>query len=211
MLGQQYQAQLQQGLDSLGLSLSQTQIAKLHSYLLLFEKWNKAFNLSAIRDMHAMVSLHLLDSLAVAPHLQGRTWLDVGTGGGLPGIPLAITFPDYHFTLLDSAGKKTRFLHQIVQSLALENVTVINDRVEAVSLNDKVDGIISRAFASLTDMIQCCQHLLGEGGSFWAMKGQIPHAELREIEKDYIVSNVIPLSVPGVEAERCLVVIRPQE
>lgn len=197
------------GAQQLGLDLKTHQIDQLLAYLSLFEKWNQAFNLSAIREPAAMVKLHLLDSLSIAPVLVGESFIDVGTGGGLPGIPLAIRFPQKHFTLLDSAGKKTRFLFQVKQELGLDNVSVENRRVEQFTPNPKFDGVISRAFASLPDMVESCAHLLNEGGRFWAMKGQIPVDELREIEASYILEHCHSLQVPGVEAQRCLLVMKP--
>lgn len=197
------------GAQQLGLDLKTHQIDQLLAYLHLFDKWNHAFNLSAIREPTAMVKLHLLDSLSIAPVLQGESFIDVGTGGGLPGIPLAIRFPQKHFTLLDSAGKKTRFLFQVKQELGLENVVVENRRVEQFRPNRGFDGVISRAFASLPDMVESCAHLLNEGGRFWAMKGQIPVDELRELEKNYTLEHCHSLQVPGVEAQRCLLVMKP--
>lgn len=197
---------------NLGLNISDHQYDQLMDYLALFIKWNKAYNLSAIRNPRDMVVLHLLDSLAVAPSLLERTAgfntariLDVGTGGGLPGIPLAILFPEIQFTLLDSAGKKMRFLFQVATSLGLDNVVVENQRAEAFQPPQTFDLIISRAFASLDDFVACSQHLLSENGVFWAMKGQKPEDELSEISKHYIVSNIQSLDVPGLDAERCLV------
>lgn len=192
----------------MGLNLSDEQVQLLLKYLGLFEKWNKTYNLSAIRSQAQMVNLHLLDSLSVVPYLEGKTWLDVGTGGGLPGIPLAICLSNNNYTLLDSAGKKTRFLHQVVQELGLDNVKVINDRAENVQLEQGVDGIISRAFASINLMIECTAHLLNSSGQFWAMKGQIPHSELSQIQKGFIVDKVQALNVPGVDAERCLISLK---
>ncbi len=199
---------LASGLDALGLSLSPAQQEALLQYQALFMKWNRAYNLSAIRDPESMVRLHLLDSLAVAPHLEGERFIDVGTGGGLPGIPLAIAFPQRHFTLLDSAGKKTRFLVQVKQSLGLASVQVLNTRVEAYRPEPLYDGVISRAFASLADMTQSCGHLLHPQGRFWAMKGVYPEAELSQMQKHYIVQRTIPLQVPGLDAERCLLVLQ---
>ncbi len=197
------------GIQQLGLDLKLHQVDLLMAYLKLFDKWNHSFNLSAIRELTAMVKLHLLDSLSIAAVLEGDSFIDVGSGGGLPGIPLAIRFPQKSFTLLDSAGKKTRFLFQVAQELGLTNVTVENCRVEQFRPAMGFDGVISRAFASLPDMIKSCAHLLNPSGRFWAMKGQVPLAELKEIEKDYTVEHCHNLQIPGVDAQRCLVVIKP--
>ena len=201
---------LLEGLKNLGLEVSESQIDLLMRYLAMFVKWNKAYNLSAIRDPKAMVTLHLLDSLAVAPHFVGHNVLDVGTGGGLPGIPLSILFPNTRFTLLDSAGKKIRFLFQVVNELGLKNVQVQNVRVETFAPVDKFDVIISRAFASVMDFVSGSRHLLATGGAFWAMKGQNPVDELSQIQKHYIVAAFQPLQVPGLDAERCLIKLQPQ-
>lgn len=200
---------LLKGLKKLGLEVSDEQQDLLMRYLALFVKWNKAYNLSAIRDPKAMVTLHLLDSLVVAPHFKGNNVLDVGTGGGLPGIPLAILFPQTQFTLLDSAGKKIRFLFQVINELGLKNVDVQNLRVEAFEPPAKFDVIISRAFASVQDFVSCSGHLLAEDGAFWAMKGQKPVDELSQIQKHYIVANFTSLAVPGLDAERCLIQLQP--
>lgn len=204
----QLRTALQQGCAEMKLALTSTQEQKLIEYLELLYKWNKAYNITAIRDPHAMVPLHLLDSLSVAPHVHGNRVIDVGTGGGLPGIPLAIMLPDKHFTLLDSNGKKTRFLFQAIQALGLKNVEVINSRVEAHRPETPYDGVISRAFASLKDMTDGCHHLVDSDGCFYAMKGVFPQGELSEVEKNYIVVASYPLTVPGVDGERCLLVMR---
>ncbi len=199
---------LRTGCEQLGLTLDAPQQRQLLEYLALFIKWNQAYNLSAIRDPEQMLRLHLLDSLSIAPHLTGQRFIDVGTGGGLPGIPLAICFPERHFTLLDSAGKKMRFLFQVKQSLKLANVDTQNCRVEAYQPAQLYDGVISRAFASLQDMTDACQHLLAPNGRFWAMKGQQPHTELSTVAKHYTVAHSYPLAVPGVDAERCLIALQ---
>ena len=200
---------LLKGLKEINLEVSQQQQDLLMRYLALFVKWNKAYNLSAIRDPAAMVTLHLLDSLVIAPHFKGHHVLDVGTGGGLPGIPLAILFPQTQFTLLDSAGKKIRFLFQVINELALKNVNVQNVRVETFKPAVKFDVIISRAFASIRDFVSCSGHLLAADGAFWAMKGQNPVDELSEIQKHYIVAKFTSLAVPGLDAERCLIQLQP--
>ena len=201
---------LTKGLKKVGYEVSEQQLDLLMRYLAMFIKWNKAYNLSAIRNPADMVVLHLLDSLVIAPHFKGSNVLDVGTGGGLPGIPLAILFPDTQFTLLDSAGKKIRFLFQVANELGLGNVEVQNVRVEKFDPVDKFDVIISRAFASVEDFVTGSKHLLADGGAFWSMKGQNPVDELSRIEKHYIVASFQPLSVPGLDAERCLIKLQPK-
>lgn len=195
---------LLRGLEKLRLTISDQQVEQLMLYLQLLVKWNRAYNLSAIREPLEMVKLHLLDSLAIAGHLTGTRLIDVGTGAGLPGVPLAIIYPDKHFTLLDSVGKKARFLVQVQQSLALTNLQVENCRVETFQPEALFDGVISRAFSSLRDMTEKCHHLLIPGGHFWAMKGLYPQDELRVIEKHYRVDAYYELNVPGVDAHRCL-------
>ena len=199
--------QLARGLKLIGLSVPVDRQQLLVDYLCLFEKWNKAYNLSAIRDREQMVSRHLLDSLVVAPHLRGERFIDVGTGGGLPGIPLSILWPEKPFTLLDANGKKTRFLFQVKTELQLANVQVENRRVESFQPAQKFDGVISRAFASLADMVHGCDHLLAPAGRFWAMKGVYPEDELSALEKHYNVEACHRLEVPGSDGERHLLEI----
>lgn len=202
--------QLERGLAHMGIAASVEQQRQLVDYLLLFEKWNKAYNLSAVRDRELMVSRHLLDSLVVLPMLRGKRFIDVGTGGGLPGIPLSIMKPDCSFTLLDSNGKKTRFLFQVKTELSLKNVTVENRRVESFAPAEPFDGVISRAFASLRDMVEGCQSLVGREGRFWALKGVYPESELSDLPKHYNVEACHPLDVPGCDGERHLLEIRHQ-
>ncbi|MFT5085256.1 MAG: 16S rRNA (guanine527-N7)-methyltransferase [Lentisphaeria bacterium] len=212
-----YSTLLEQGSAALGFPLTESQIKQLLDYLALFIKWNGSYNLSAIRDPLEMINKHLLDSLSIAPFIarsKGSRYIDVGTGGGLPGIPMAICFPEKQFTLLDSAGKKTRFLFQVKQSLALANVSIENTRVEHHRPDDKNsnllhDGVLSRAFTSLAQMTSFCKHLITPEGEFWAMKGVYPKHELSELEKHYIVVDCHRLQVPGDIGERCLVHIKP--
>jgi 16S rRNA (guanine527-N7)-methyltransferase len=193
---------LNQGLSALSLQLADEQIEALLKFVGLINKWNKAYNLTAIRDPLEMVTLHLLDSLAILPHIKLPRAADIGTGAGLPGIPLAICLPDCHFTLVDSNSKKTRFVQQAVLELQLKNVEVVHSRVEQFKPQQLFSTVISRAFASMADIVDLTAHLLAEDGCLLAMKGQIPEQELAELSLDY---SVIPLNVPGIDAERCLI------
>lgn len=199
--------QLERGLEKINIKASVFQQQQLVRYLLLFEKWNKTYNLSSVRNREEMVSRHLLDSLVVLPHLQGANFIDVGTGGGLPGIPLAIMKPECPVTLLDSNGKKTRFLFQVKLDLGLTNVSIENQRVENFKPPRLFSGIISRAFASLKDMVDGCEHLLEPEGRFWALKGVYPEAELSDLPKHYNVESCRTLEVPGCDGQRHLLEI----
>lgn len=197
---------LQSGLSALGLELSSEQQAALLTYLDLLLKWNKKFNLTAITDHSEMIRLHLLDSLAIGPHLLGKRFIDVGTGAGLPGIPLAIAYPETHWTLLDSNGKKTRFLIQAKATLQLKNVDVVNARVEAFEV-PPFDAVISRAFTQLENMLEKTAHLCCNGGHFLAMKGSGVREEINALGKQIPPSDLIRLSIPGLNAQRHLVII----
>lgn len=208
---------LEQGAAQLGVALNSIQIEQLLAYIHEFEKWNRAYNLSAVRALEQMVPRHLLDSLSVAPHLLAKpycemdTIIDVGTGGGLPGIPLAIIFPERRFTLLDSNGKKTRFLFHIKTLLGLTNVTVENQRVEHYRPVQKFAVVISRAFASLQDMTGGCAHLLAEDGVFMAMKGVYPEDEIQPLAGKINLQASYQLVVPNSEGERHLLILKPVE
>jgi len=198
---------LEAGMQNMGVDYTSLQRDQLLAYLELLISWNKAYNLTAIRDPAQMIALHLLDSLTVLPHVTGEHLIDVGTGAGLPGIPLAIMYPDKQFTLLDSNGKKTRFLFQVRCHLGLTNVTEIQSRVEQHQPRECYDAVLSRAFTSIADMVDKCHHLLAAQGVFLAMKGKFPQSELSEVAKDYKVETSHTLQVPGVEGERHLIVI----
>lgn len=199
-------AELNQGLDALALGLSEAQREQLTGYLTLLGKWNQTYNLTAVRDADRMVSYHLLDSLSLVPHLDGGTrLLDVGSGGGMPGIPAAIARPDLQVVLLDSNHKKTTFLRQAVIELKLANVEVITSRVEAYQPEQKFDRITSRAFSELAEFVKLTRHLLAEGGQYLAMKGVYPYEEIALLPDFVAVSEVLPVQVPGLDAERHLV------
>jgi 16S rRNA (guanine527-N7)-methyltransferase len=202
------QQELELGIKSLGLNCSSQQIEQLLAYLEMLQRWNKAYNLTAIREPIQMVRLHLLDSLAIHPYIQGvKNIIDVGTGPGLPGIPLAILNPDIHFTLLDSNGKKTRFLFQAINDLSLANAREINHRVEKYQSEQSFDIVISRAFSSISDMLAQCDHLVSDSGCFLAMKGKKPDSELSQITKGYKVVDLSQINVPQVDSERHLIKI----
>ncbi|HAE8481901.1 16S rRNA (guanine(527)-N(7))-methyltransferase RsmG [Salmonella enterica subsp. enterica serovar Heidelberg] len=191
-----------------GISLTDHQKTLLVAYVDMLHKWNKAYNLTSVRDPNEMLVRHILDSIVVAPYLQGQRFIDVGTGPGLPGIPLAIVLPDAHFTLLDSLGKRVRFLRQVQHELELENITPVQSRVEAYPSEPPFDGVISRAFASLNDMVSWCHHLPGEKGRFYALKGQLPGDEIASLPDNFSVESVEKLRVPQLEGERHLVIIK---
>ncbi|NKQ13322.1 16S rRNA (guanine(527)-N(7))-methyltransferase RsmG [Pseudomonas sp. SST3] len=205
-----YAEELKQGAALLGVELSEAQQAQLLAYLALLHKWNKAYNLTAVRDPAEMVSRHLLDSLSVAPHVEkgGARWLDVGSGGGMPGIPLAILFPERSFTLLDSNGKKTRFLTQVKLELKLTNVEVVHKRVEQFRPEQPFTGITSRAFSSLNDFASWTRHL-GDLDTRWlAMKGVQPDDELQALPEDFQLECCLVLKVPGCQGQRHLLILR---
>ena len=204
----QIQQELELGVKTLGLNCSSHQIDQLLAYLEMLQRWNKAYNLTAIREPIQMVRLHLLDSLAIHPYIQGvESIIDVGTGPGLPGIPLAILNPEINFTLLDSNGKKTRFLFQAINDLALTNAKEINQRVEKYQSKQPYDIVLSRAFSSISDMLSQCDHLVSESGCFLAMKGKKPDSELSLITKDYKVVDLSEVNVPQIDSERHLIKI----
>ena len=201
---------LSQGARALGVELSAEQHEQLLAYLALLIKWNKAYNLTAVRNPDEMVSRHLLDSLSVVPFVAqyGDNWLDVGSGGGMPGIPLAILFPERRFTLLDSNGKKTRFLTQVKLELKLANLEVIHSRVEEFRPPVPFSGICSRAFSSLQDFTDWTRHLRNGDTHWLAMKGVQPDDELQALPADFRLQSCDVLKVPGCQGQRHLLILR---
>lgn len=198
--------QLAAGTQDLGLTLTSHQQDQLLAYLELLQKWNSAYNLTAVREPSQMVTRHLLDSLAIAPWIMGGRYIDVGTGGGLPGVPLSAMFPDREFHLLDSNGKKMRFLFQVKTALGLDNMVVHQARVESFTVEKPFDGVLSRAFASLENMLGGCRHLVADNGQLLAMKGTCPEQEIEAVRGDCDV-QVYPLAVPGLAEERHLLIL----
>ncbi|MFZ2542321.1 MAG: 16S rRNA (guanine(527)-N(7))-methyltransferase RsmG [Gallionella sp.] len=197
--------ELQRGITHLRIALSAEAQHRLLEYVALLHKWNKVYNLTAIRDPHQMVSSHLLDSLAVIPHLWAGRWLDVGCGAGLPGVVLAVAQPDWQFTLLDSNSKKTSFVQQAIIELGLRNIDVHCARAEEWQTMERFDGIISRAFTGLGEFISKTRHLMAPHGRWAAMKG-IVEQELASVPDECRLESVIQLQVPGLHATRSLVV-----
>ncbi|RJX66636.1 16S rRNA (guanine(527)-N(7))-methyltransferase RsmG [Vibrio sinensis] len=194
------------------LEVSPLQREQLLGYVGLLNKWNKAYNLTSVRDPEEMLVKHILDSIVVSPYLQGERFIDVGTGPGLPGIPLAIMNPGKTFFLLDSLGKRIRFIKQVIHELKIGNVTPIQSRVEDFQPEEKFDGVLSRAFASITDMVEWCHHLPISGtGRFLALKGQLPQNEIEQLPDWCCVTDIKALKVPELEGERHLVVLSRKE
>ena len=203
---------LDEGVRELGIDLSPDQKAKLLDYVALLAKWNAVYNLTAIRDPRQMLIQHILDSLSIVPHLAAlgpASALDVGSGGGLPGIVLAIVFPEWSITVNDIVQKKSAFQSQAKAELGLTNLSVVTGRVESlqpgVEIQEKFDVIVSRAFAELADFVTLARHLVADNGAIWAMKGVRPDGEIERLPEGAQVKQVIRLKVPSLEAERHLV------
>ncbi|MYM41312.1 16S rRNA (guanine(527)-N(7))-methyltransferase RsmG [Duganella qianjiadongensis] len=202
---------LKQGIAALELNLSEAQVEKLLDYLALLNKWNSVYNLTSVRDPVQMVTLHVLDSLAAVPAFAGaQNVLDVGAGGGLPGMVLAISRPDMKVAMIDTVHKKTAFLNQVKAELELANVTVYTKQVQQLEVKTRFDVITSRAFADLSDFVNWSGHLLQEGGQFIALKGTAPEDERERLPAPWKVQKLQPLAVPGLDAERHLVFIQAE-
>lgn len=197
-------------LSQANIQITDHQKQQLLDFVKLLDKWNKAYNLTSVRDPEEMLVKHIMDSLVVSPYLEGSQFIDVGTGPGLPGIPLAIINPDKQFTLLDSLGKRITFIKNAARELKLSNVTPVLSRVEEFQ-EQQFDGVLSRAFASLNDMVNWCYHLPNASGRFYALKGQYQTEEVAEITKPVEVLDVFKLEVPELVGERHLVVLEKQK
>ncbi len=190
------------------LTVTEQQREQLVGYVQLLDKWNKAYNLTSVRDPMEMLVKHILDSLVVSPHLVGERFIDVGSGPGLPGIPLAIMHPDKEFVLIDSLGKRIRFLKQVIHDLKINNVLPVQRRGEEFDPESGFDGVLSRAFASMTDMVNWCQHLpKPNAGVFLALKGVRPDDEITLLPEWCSVTDIKALQVPELEGERHLVIL----
>ena len=196
-----------QGMARLGINIQAA--APLADYVALLERWNRVYNLTAVRKAEDIVIRHILDSLSIFPWIQGPRILDVGSGAGLPGIPLALTYPEWTFYLLDSNGKRTRFLQQAVSELELSNVEVVRARVESYHIDRNFNSIVSRAFATLHDMLKCSGHLCADDGRILAMKGNHLENELANLPENFRLVGIYPVKVPGLIAERYLAHLAP--
>jgi len=196
---------LHRGLAEMGQPLDCQKESQLIRYIELISQWNRVFNLSSIRDTDTMVARHLLDSLSILPYIKGRTIIDVGTGAGLPGIPLSIAMPDHHFCLLDNNRKKIQFLEKVSQQMSLRNVHIVNRKVEEFHVEPLFESVISRSFSTLGDFLALSKHLVKPGGQILAMKGVYPLTELQELNPVFKVIDIHPLKVPKLSAERHVV------
>ncbi|WP_110458816.1 16S rRNA (guanine(527)-N(7))-methyltransferase RsmG [Shewanella algidipiscicola] len=197
-------AQLDTYLAEIEMTATPEQKQQLLDFVAMLAKWNKAYNLTSVREPEQMLIRHIMDSLAASKHLVGERFIDVGTGPGLPGIPLAIMNPDKTFVLLDSLGKRIRFQKQVQFELSIGNISSVESRVEAYQPEEKFDGVLSRAFASIQDMLHWCHHLPKDTGCFYALKGQLSDDEMAQLPEGYSVTHVFELKVPRLDEQRHL-------
>ena len=197
-------AQLDEYLSEMNLSATAEQKKQLIGFVEMLDKWNKAYNLTSIRDPQQMLIRNIMDSLAVSEQLVGERFIDVGTGPGLPGIPLAIMNPDRSFVLLDSLGKRIRFQKQVQHELGIKNISSVESRVEAYQPEVKFDGVLSRAFASIEDMLHWCHHLPADNGCYYALKGQLAEDEMANMPEGFEVTDIFELKVPRLDEQRHL-------
>ena len=206
---EELEEKLESGLKELNIKLDKEKINQLIEYIFILKKWNKVYNLTAIRDIEQMMTHHLMDSLSIIPWVKDcKKILDVGSGGGLPGLVIAVSCPQVMVEMIDVVSKKTSFIRQAVIELGLKNTKVHTGRVEDLQLDYRFDGIVSRAFSSIKDFIALSSHLLAENGSFYAMKGLIPESEVSNLDTRWKVKDTIALSVPYLAAQRHLIIIQ---
>jgi len=199
---------LDAGLKGMSLELPVRATKALLAYLSLLIKWNKTYNLTAIHEPERMLTHHILDSLVLTSHVEPGRLLDVGSGAGFPGIPLAIARPELQVTVMDASQKKCGFMQQVVIELMLPNVNVVHARVEAYQSPEKFNQIVSRAFSELSDFVRLSAHLLAPGGHWLAMNGVLPQAEMAQLKSVHVL-RALPLQVPGLDAERSLIIMEP--
>ncbi len=199
--------QLSDLINQAQLEVTEKQILQLVGYVDLLHKWNKAYNLTSVREPSDMLVKHIMDSIVTSSHIKGERLIDVGTGPGLPGIPLAIINPNKSFTLLDSLGKRIRFIKQVIHELKIDNVTTIQSRVEQYTPEQGYDVVLSRAFASLKDMVEWCHHLPNQQGVFLALKGQVTDDEVAALPSWCQINSICELQVPELEGQRHLVTL----
>lgn len=203
---------IEKGLAAMGIELPEAALQKLAAYAALLAKWNRVYNLTAIRDASQIVTHHLLDSLVILPHLASvNTLADIGSGGGLPGIPLAIARPELDVTSIETVNKKSSFQQQARIELKLDNFHPVCARVEEVRQSPSFDGVVSRAFAELADFVRLSGHLLAPGGRLYAMKGVYPHEEIARLPEGFVLAQALELTVPGLDAHRHLIIIERTE